>query len=156
MAGESLASRVRRVLSKAPDASEAVRLAVREIHDASDRHDWTGVYLMDGGDQLVLSHFIGAPTPHVRIPLDRGVCGAAARLKESIIVPDVGADPRYLACSVSTRSEIVIPIMKAGVVYGEIDIDSHTPDAFDPSDRRELEEVASLLAEVLAPRVEGS
>ena len=147
---DGLVVQVRRAIATAPDADEAVRRAVRVIHDSSDRHDWTGVYLMDGGSELVLSHFIGAPTPHTRIPLDRGVCGAAARLKETIIVPDVAADQRYLACSLSTRSEIVVPIMKGGTVYGEIDIDSHTPDAFDDLDRRELEQVADLLAQRLA------
>ena len=152
MPADGLAARVRRAIAGAPDAGEAVRLAVREIHDSSDRHDWTGVYLMEGRGELVLSHFIGEPTPHTRIPLDRGVCGAAARLKETIIVPDVAADSRYLACSFSTRSEIVVPIMKGGTVYGEIDIDSHTPDAFDHLDRRELEQVADLLAERLSER----
>jgi GAF domain-containing protein len=147
---------VRRALRQARNEDEAVRLAVEAVHAASDRHDWTGVYLMDGPEMLVLSHFIGAPTPHARIPLGAGICGAAARERSTIIVPDVGSDPRYLACSAQTRSEIVVPIMKDGVVLGEIDIDSNTPGAFGPEDRRALEEVAVLLAGRLAARRGGA
>lgn len=152
MAGDTLGSRVRRALETVRTPDDAVRAAVETIHAASDRYDWTGVYLMDGPSELLLSHFIGAPSPHARIPLDRGVCGAAAREKATIVVPDVRADGRYLACSLETKSEIVVPIMKDGVVYGEIDIDSHARDAFGDDDRRALEEVAAILAERLAPR----
>jgi L-methionine (R)-S-oxide reductase len=150
MTAERLAARVKRALTSARDRSDAVRVAVEAVHDWSDSYDWTGVYLLETEGTLVLSHFIGAPTPHTRIPLSKGICGAAAREKQTLIVPDVQADPRYLSCSLATRSEIVVPIIKDGSVYGEIDIDSHEPDAFGPADREELEQVAALLAEHLA------
>jgi GAF domain-containing protein len=82
----------------------------------------------------------------VRIPVGQGVCGAAAARGETEIVDDVNADPRYLACFPSTRSEIVVPIVHNGRVVGEIDIDSDQPAAFGAEDRELLERVAVLLA----------
>jgi len=114
-------------------------------------YTWVGIYLMDG-DHLVLGPFRGKPSPHTRIPLDKGICGAAASQKKTIIVPDVNADPRFLACSLETRSEIVVPIMDSETCLGEIDIDSDQPDAFDETDRQFLEAVANRLAHVLVPR----
>jgi len=137
-------------MASAASADEALRAAVQVVHEASSRHDWTGIYLMEGDRELVLAHFIGEPSPHVRIPLERGICGAAARERATVIVPDVLADARYLSCSIRTRSEIVVPIMQDGIVLGEIDIDSHTRAAFDDSDRVELEQVAAAIAERLA------
>jgi GAF domain-containing protein len=147
-----LAEQVAEALERCRDSREAVRCVVDLVHAASPRHDWTGIYLMDAGGDLVLEHFIGKPSPHTRISLDRGICGAAARQKETVVVDDVRSDPRYLACSLETQSEIVVPIMKDGRVLGEIDIDSHTPAAFDAHERRALEQVAALLAPRLEPR----
>ena len=86
------------------------------------------------------------PSPHTRIPLNQGICGAAASQRETIVVDDVDADPRYLACSLETRSEIVVPIMKGARVLGEIDVDSDKKAAFGPGDRELLEATAVLLA----------
>ena len=74
--------------------------------------------------------YLGKPSPHTRIPLNRGICGAAASEKATIIVDDVNSDPRYLACSIETKSEIVVPILRGEQVFGEIDIDSDRPAAF--------------------------
>jgi L-methionine (R)-S-oxide reductase len=153
MSEEGLAGRVKRAIASARSTREAVRSAVEAVHESSERYDWTGVYVLEDEGTLVLSHFIGEPTPHTRIPLDQGICGAAAREKQTLIVPDVGADPRYLSCSLRTKSEIVVPIMKDGAVLGEIDIDSHAPDAFGRADREELEQVAALLAERLSGEI---
>jgi L-methionine (R)-S-oxide reductase len=108
-------------------------------------YDWVGVYLLEG-NELVLGPFSGSPSPHTRIPLGRGICGAAAAGKATIVVDDVHADPRYLACSPDTRSEIVAPIMRGNEVLGEIDVDSDRPAAFGEADRRLLEAVAARLA----------
>jgi L-methionine (R)-S-oxide reductase len=86
----------------------------------------------------------------VRIPVGQGICGAAAASGETEIVDDVDADPRYLACFASTRSEIVVPIADEGRVVGEIDINSDLPAAFSGEDRAILESVAALIAPVLA------
>lgn len=131
------------------DAGRAMELTVQLLAKHLRDYTWTGIYLLDG-NELVLGPFIGKPSPHTRIPLGRGICGAAAAEKTSIIVDDVNADPRYLACSIDTRSEIVVPIMLNGDVLGELDIDSDRPAAFDAIDRALLEHVAALLAPKIA------
>ena len=120
---------------------EAVE-ALQEI----EHYSWVGIYLVEG-DDLVLGPWRGPQaTEHVRIPIGQGVCGAAAARGETEIVDDVNADPRYLACFPSTRSEIVVPISHEGLVVGEIDIDSDRPAAFGDEDRELLERVAVLLS----------
>jgi L-methionine (R)-S-oxide reductase len=108
-------------------------------------YTWVGIYLLEG-NELVLGPYRGKPSPHTRIPLGRGICGAAATEKATIIVDDVNADPRYLACSIETRSEIVVPIMRGDDVLGEIDIDSDRAAAFTEADRELLERVAARIA----------
>ena len=112
---------------------------------------WTGFYMLDLADvqMLVLGPFVGAPTPHVRIPVTEGICGAAVASGETVIVDDVAADPRYLSCSIDTRSEIVVPIYVRGSVVGEIDIDSHDPAAFTDADRTFLEEAARIVSKYI-------
>src|ERR1039458_4439779 len=94
---------------------------------------------------LVLGPYVGAETPHKRIPLNQGICGAAVSTGQTVVVDDVNADPRYLACSLETRSEIVTPILVHGKVVGELDIDSHTPAAFTPVERTLVEHCAMLV-----------
>jgi GAF domain-containing protein len=119
--------------------------AVTVLKDKMPDYTWVGIYILEGG-QLILGPYRGKPSPHIRIPLNQGICGAAASTKETIIVDDVDADPRYLACSLETRSEIVVPIMQGDEVLGEIDIDSDKKAAFGSADRELLEAVAALLA----------
>jgi L-methionine (R)-S-oxide reductase len=140
---DTLLNDIRAAIGRDPSgaASEAVRLLKAGI----PHYTWVGIYLLEG-DELVLGPFLGKPSPHTRIPLGRGICGATATQKATIIVDDVNADPRYLACSLETQSEIVVPIMDGDQVLGEIDIDSDRPAAFDENDRRLLEQVASMLA----------
>jgi GAF domain-containing protein len=111
-------------------------------------YSWVGIYQLVG-DELVLGPYLGKPSPHTRIPLGRGICGAAATDKATIIVDDVNSDPRYLACSADTRSEIVVPVMRGSTVLAEIDVDSDTPAAFGDRDRRLLNAAAAMLAEKL-------
>ena len=133
----------------AADSGQAMTAAVGLLARRVPRYTWVGIYLLEG-NELVLGPYVGKPSPHTRIPLGRGICGAAATEKATIIVDDVNADDRYLACSIETRSEIVVPIMRGDEVLGEIDIDSDRLAAFDQDDRRMLEGVASLLAARLA------
>jgi GAF domain-containing protein len=88
-------------------------------------------------------------TPHTRIPLNQGICGAAASTGKTVVVDDVAADPRYLACSLETKSEIVVPVFVHGKVAGELDIDSHFRAAFGPEDRKLCERAATLLGKFL-------
>ena len=111
-------------------------------------YHWVGIYFLEGRE-LVLGPYVGAPSPHLRIPVDKGICGAAVREGRTVNVPDVNADPRYLACSLETKSEIVVPIALDGHILGELDIDSHAPNAFTADDHALLEEVARQLAPAL-------
>jgi L-methionine (R)-S-oxide reductase len=99
--------------------------------------NWVGFYLMDDGE-LVLGPFQGLPAC-IRIPLGKGVCGTAAETKESIIVADVNAFPGHIACDAASQSEIVIPIVKNGVILGVLDVDSPELDRFTEQDRSGLE-----------------
>ncbi len=130
-------------------------LIVGRLKERLPHYDWVGFYMIETGklpdekDVLVLGPYIGAPTPHTRIPLDQGICGAAAATGETIVVDDVTSDPRYLACSVATKSEIVAPVRVNDRVVGELDIDSHTPAAFTAEDRRLVEHCAALVGRYL-------
>jgi len=148
---DELLRAIREAVVDSPDRPAAMWHTVRLLKDAVPHYNWVGIYLLDG-NELVLGPFVGKPSPHTRIPVGRGICGAAAAEKATVIVDDVNADPRYLACSLETRSEIVVPIMSQGEVLGEIDIDSDHPAAFGPDDQRLLEAAAALLADRL---VEG-
>ena len=88
-------------------------------------------------------------TVHTRIPLNMGICGAAASTGKTVVVDDVKLDPRYLACSTETKSEIVVPIFVRGRVVGELDIDSHFPAAFAGEDRELVEYCAALVGKQL-------
>ena len=155
-----------------PSFDAAIRTAVAGVKAMRPAYDWVGVYLLEGdpsagsgqapsagsgqapsagSGQGVLTlqddHYRGQPTSHTRIPLDSGICGAAASSRETIVIDDVRRDSRYIACSLSVRSEIVVPIMAGERVVGVLDLDSDTPAAFVESDRRELERVAAALAQ---------
>ena len=129
-------------------AQHALERTVEILKRTVPHYTWVGIYLLDG-NELVLGPFLGKPSPHTRIPIGQGICGAAAREKQTIVVDDVNADDRYLACSLETKSEIVVPIMIGTRVLGEIDIDSDRPAAFGDDDRRLLEHVARMLAQKL-------
>jgi L-methionine (R)-S-oxide reductase len=148
---DDVLSSVRLAVDQASSYTDAMAQAVNVLKEQMPDYSWVGIYLMDGQD-LVLGPFRGKPSPHTRIPLNQGICGAAASTKETIIVDDVDADPRYLACSLETRSEIVVPIMRGAEVLGEIDIDSDKKAAFGAADRELLEAVAALLSEKFSKR----
>jgi len=115
---------------------------VKFLNNMVPSYTWVGIYKVDGMD-LVLDAWSGpAATEHTRIPIDRGVCGFAAKAGRTEIVSDVSKDPRYLQCFLSTKSEIVVPIANEGAVVGEIDIDGDMLDAFSSLDREFLEAVA--------------
>jgi GAF domain-containing protein len=116
-----------------------------ELHHAFDYYDWTGFYRVVGDELLVIGPYQG---PHgcLRIPFSRGVCGAAARTKTSQLVADVSAFADHIACSSTTRSELVVPIVTPdGRLLAVLDVDSNARAAFDEVDRRELEELCAEL-----------
>jgi GAF domain-containing protein len=127
---------------------------VQVLHQNMFRYNWVGFYMIEElpGQRpcLVLGPFRGSMTPHTRIELNQGICGAAASTGETVIVDDVNNDSRYLACSLETKSEIVVPVFVSGKVVGELDIDSHFPAAFGPEDKQLCEYAAALVGKTLA------
>ncbi len=123
---------------------------VKLLHQRMLKYNWVGFYMLEQQPlgqppMLVLGAFQGAMTPHTRIPLHQGICGAAASTGKTVVVDDVSQDPRYLACSLETKSEIVVPVFAHGKVVGELDIDSHFPAAFKDEDRALVEYCAGLV-----------
>jgi L-methionine (R)-S-oxide reductase len=130
-----------------PTAHELMQKVAKLLHDRMLKYNWVGFYMLEPGATppvLVLGAFEGAMTPHTRIPLNQGICGAAASSGQTVVVDDVSKDPRYLACSLETKSEIVVPIFVRGKVVGELDIDSHFPAAFS-SEHQELVQYCAML-----------
>jgi L-methionine (R)-S-oxide reductase len=113
-----------------------------------DRINWVGFYLMDNDSELVLGPFQGLPAC-IRIPIGKGVCGTAAMKKETIRVQDVNQFPGHIACDGASQSEIVIPILKDGTIYGVLDIDSPERNRFDKLDQQKLEEFVEIVAQSL-------
>ena len=131
---QEIISEIKQFRSTAKDLLALQQFSVRLIAERLPSYNWVGFYMLDPNDPsvLVLGPFHGAPTEHTRIPVTQGICGAAVAQGETVIVDDVSADPRYLSCSIETRSEIVVPIRVRGEIIGEIDIDSHERAAFGP------------------------
>ncbi|WP_299777274.1 GAF domain-containing protein [uncultured Formosa sp.] len=114
-------------------------------------YNWVGFYFKNGDkDELKLGPYVGAPTDHTIIPFGKGICGQVAVSNENFVVPDVAAQDNYIACSITVKAEIVIPIFVNGENVGQIDIDSNTPDPFTAEDERFLEFVCEQVAKQIA------
>lgn len=150
---EEVRKEVDRLNSEARTADGLMDGLTRLLHERMLKYNWVGFYMLEAGAKppvLVLGHFQGAMTPHTRIPLNQGICGAAASSGKTVVVDDVKSDRRYLACSVETKSEIVVPVFVQGQVVGELDIDSHFTAAFGFEDRELIEHCAQLVGQRLA------
>jgi GAF domain-containing protein len=114
-------------------------------------YNWTGFYLVDKDDEnmLRLSEYVGKETEHTKISFGQGICGQAAESKNTFIVQDVSNEENYLACSIETKSEIVVPIFKNNKIVGELDIDSHTRGPFSEEDKIYLERICKIIGEKL-------
>lgn len=131
----------------APEIGRSLRAVSMNLLAGLDGYDWSGVYRLES-DTLVLDAYVGAPTDHDRIPIGRGVCGAAVAERQNKVVEDVSVLSNYLSCSVDTRSEIVVLIRSSsGSILGQIDIDSHQKARFGPQDEAFLEALGNVLAE---------
>lgn len=145
MASELIAdvqSEVNRLATSAGSSEQFMTFIAELLNRKMLKYNWVGFYMLDetGPEPvLVLGPFVGSMTPHTRIPLHQGICGAAASTGQTVVVDDVHKDPRYLACSIETKSEIVVPVFVKGKVAGELDIDSHYPAAFSSADRELVE-----------------
>ena len=112
--------------------------------------NWTGFYFRNGDkEELILGPYVGAETDHTVIPFGKGICGQVAVSNETFVVPDVHEQDNYLSCSIDTKAEIVVPIIKDGKNIGQIDIDSHQLNPFTEEDRELLEWLCGEIAEIL-------
>ena len=141
---QEILKKVEESLAKQEDFDERLKLVVKLLKLNVEKYNWVGIYLKKD-DELFLHNYIGKPTQHTKIPVSEGICGAAVREKQTVIVDDVNEDPRYIACSLETRSEIVVPIYKGNEIIGEIDIDSDDDCAFDKDDKELLEKIAERI-----------
>lgn len=149
---EEVRNEVTEMSKAAPTAQDLMRSMVKLLHDRMLKYNWVGFYMLEPGAQppvLVLGPFEGAMTPHTRIPLNQGICGAAASSGQTVVVDDVSRDSRYLACSLETKSEIVVPVFVHGKVVGELDIDSHFPAAFTSEHQTLVQHCAMLVGKKL-------
>lgn len=151
---QRLEEELNRLAEAADSVDDLMSLIVGRLRERVSYFDWVGFYMIEKGrlgedPLLVLGPYVGAETPHKRIPLNQGICGAAVTSGKTIIVDDVNSDPRYLACSIETKSEIVAPVFVKGEVVGELDVDSHTPAVFLDQDRQLVEYCASLVGAYL-------
>ena len=114
-------------------------------------YNWVGFYFKNGDkNELKLGPYIGEPTDHTIIPFGKGICGQVAVSNQNFVVPDVAAQDNYIACSITVKAEIVIPIFVNGENIGQIDIDSNTPDPFTEEDERFLEFVCTQVSKILS------
>lgn len=150
---EEVRKEILRLAESARSADELMQTITRTLHQRMLKYNWVGFYMLEKSagqpGTLVLGPFQGAMTPHTRIPLHQGICGAAASTGKTLVIDDVNKDSRYLACSTETKSEIVAPIFVNDEVVGELDIDSHFPAAFDSEDRELVEFCAGLVGRKL-------
>lgn len=152
VAYEAARQRIDALLEGETDWVAAMATVVCELHNAFDHYDWTGFYRA-GDDELIIGPYQGTHGC-LRIRWGRGVCGTAAAEKATQLVPDVDAFPGHIACSSSTRSEIVVPVLDAlGRVLAVLDVDSNAPDAFDEVDQHHLENLCDHLGHRFGARV---
>ncbi|WP_299106416.1 GAF domain-containing protein [uncultured Winogradskyella sp.] len=125
-------------------------LKICEVLEANvSYYNWVGFYFKNGNkNELKLGPYVGEPTDHVIIPFGKGICGQVAVSNENFVVPDVAAQDNYIACSITVKAEIVIPIFVNGENIGQIDIDSSTPDPFTEADERFLEFICKEVASI--------
>ena len=151
MSFESVRREIDEITKSSKTTMELMDRVTKKLNERMLKYNWVGFYMiaLDDPNTLVLGPFVGAMTPHTRIPLNQGICGAAASSGQTVVVDDVNKDPRYLACSLETKSEIVVPVFANGKVVGELDIDSHFPAAFTSEHRDFVQHCAMLVGKKL-------
>lgn len=142
---DEIAGEIKQLIESGASLDEVLNHTVRLLKQEREHYNWVGIYLLEG-DMLVLHNYLGKPTEHTRIPVGVGVCGVAVAEGANQIIADVTKLDNYLACSVGTRSEIVVLIRRGAHILGQIDIDSDIADAFNNEDEALLSRAADLLA----------
>ncbi|MDY3318301.1 GAF domain-containing protein [Riemerella anatipestifer] len=148
---ENLKIKLSKVISDSHLHKDEKLKIICEILDQEKSYfNWTGFYFKNGNkEELILGPYVGAPTDHTVIPFGRGICGQVAVSNQTFEVPDVMAEDNYLSCSIDTKAELVVPIIKNGENIGQIDIDSHTINPFTKEDVELLEWLCSEVVTIL-------
>ncbi len=148
---EQLKPKVETIISNNSKSVDERLLAICQLLEQHiEYYNWVGFYFRNGNkEELVLGPYVGEPTDHTVIPFGKGICGQVAVSNENFVVPDVSSQDNYIACSITVKAEIVIPIFVNGKNIGQIDIDSNTPDPFTEADERFLEFVCKNVSEIL-------
>lgn len=147
---ESLNKRVDVIFESQIAVDEKLQKVCQLLSDEIEHYNWVGFYFKNGDkNELKLGPYVGAETDHTIIPYGKGICGQVAESNETFVVPDVYAQDNYLACSIETKAEIVMPIFKNGENIGQIDIDSHTIDPFTDADTELLEYICNKVSEII-------
>ncbi|SDR96342.1 GAF domain-containing protein [Formosa sp. Hel1_31_208] len=151
MTFEALKQDVEAIISQTTATVDERLLSICKLLEQHiDYYNWVGFYFKNGDkNELKLGPYVGEPTDHIIIPFGKGICGQVAVSNENFVVPDVSAQDNYIACSITVKAEIVIPIFVNNENIGQIDIDSNTPNPFTPEDERFLEFVCQKVAEIL-------
>jgi GAF domain-containing protein len=151
MTFEALKPQVSSIISNTEHTVNERLLKVCELLEIHIQYyNWVGFYFRNGNkEELILGPYVGAPTDHTVIPFGKGICGQVAVSNKNFVVPDVTAQDNYIACSITVKAEIVVPIFANGKNIGQIDIDSNTPDPFTEADERFLEFVCDKVSEIL-------
>lgn len=149
---EALKPQIETILARTDNSLNDSLLQICKLLEGNvDYYNWVGFYFKNGDkNELKLGPYVGEPTDHTTIPFGKGICGQVAVSNENFVVPDVGAQDNYIACSITVKAEIVIPIFINGENVGQIDIDSNTADPFTEADERFLEYVCKKVAEYLS------
>ncbi|APY07825.1 histidine kinase [Winogradskyella sp. J14-2] len=151
MTFETLKPEVKSIVSNTNFTKNERLLKICELLEANvNYYNWVGFYFKNGDKhELKLGPYVGEPTDHTIIPFGKGICGQVAVSNKNFVVPDVSAQDNYIACSITVKAEIVIPIFVNGENIGQIDIDSNTPDPFTEDDERFLEFVCKEVARLI-------
>ena len=145
---EELLQEFKNFAATAPTAQSVMELIAKRLHEKMTRYNWVGFYMVDPADANVLAvgPYVGSFTPNARIPLNVGLCGAAASSGQTVVVQDVTKDPRYLAGSSLVKGEIVVPIFVEGRLSAELDVESYFTGAFPPAEQEFVEACATIVA----------
>ncbi|WP_425234582.1 GAF domain-containing protein [Ulvibacterium sp.] len=147
---DSLKEKVVSIIEQKSDVTSCLQRICELLKKEVYYYDWVGFYFRNGEkEELKLGPYAGEPTDHTIIPFGKGICGQVALSNQNFVVPDVTAQDNYIACSITVKAEIVIPLFVNGENIGQIDIDSNTPDPFTKDDERFLEFVTAEVAKIL-------
>jgi L-methionine (R)-S-oxide reductase len=157
MIHQELLQEFRSFARTAPSCDALMQAMAKRLHETMSRYNWVGFYLIDSKDPgvLVIGPYVGSFTPNVRIPLNKGLCGAAATSRQTVVLDDVSKDERYLPGSSMVKSEIVVPILAGKSLAGELDIESYFPATFTKAEQEFVEACAGVVGLFLqssAPR----